>query len=269
MASDLAIIAGSGQLPVELAKAYPNAVCCVLEGAEHGLSSPVQTFSFNKLGTMFEVLQRTGIKRVVLAGGMSRPSLAPSEFDTFMVSTAPKLLAAFQLGDDALLRFVISMFEDQALEVIGVHELLPELTAVQGVLVGSIPEFSIADIAKADEIMSVMSMLDIGQGVVVENGLTLGIETLQGTDALLDFVGETKGHLRHQNRGVFVKRPKTGQDLRVDMPAIGPTTIRAVARAGLSGLVITPKAVLVLERKSVIETAKELGVFVAALDVTQ
>ena len=107
-----------------------------------------------------------------------------------------------------------------------------------------------------------MGALDIGQGVVVEGGHVLGIETLQGTEALLDFVATTQSSLRSSQGGVLVKRPKAHQDMRVDVPTIGPQTIQQVANAGLSGLVISPENVLVLEREKTIFLAKSLGIFI-------
>ena len=112
-----------------------------------------------------------------------------------------------------------------------------------------------------------MSSADIGQAVVVENGLVLGVETLQGTDRLLQFVAETDLSLRDSlKKGVLVKRPKKQQDLRVDMPAIGPNTIDAVSKAGLAGIVISPLTVLLLERKKTLSLAAQKGIFIMARD---
>ena len=113
--------------------------------------------------------------------------------------------------------------------------------------------------------MSVLAEADVAQAVVVEGGMVLGIETLQGTDALLDFVQKTDRKLRNRNqKGILVKRPKLGQDLRVDIPSIGPKTIEQVAKAGLAGIIISPKAVLLIERDRLIELAQRLGVFIHA-----
>jgi DUF1009 family protein len=103
---------------------------------------------------------------------------------------------------------------------------------------------------------------------VIEGGLTLGIETLQGTKALLDFVAHSNPKLRRNPRGILIKRPKTGQDLRVDMPAIGPSTIDQVVDAGLAGIVIAPDRVVLVDRDTVLAKAKDKGVFIWAKDPT-
>ncbi len=102
---------------------------------------------------------------------------------------------------------------------------------------------------------------------MVADGLCLGIETLQGTDALLRFVAQTPAALRPKAPGVLVKYPKAGQDLRVDMPAIGPDTVRNAVQAGLGGIVILPGQVVVLERAELIAAAEAAALFVLAQDL--
>ena len=110
-----------------------------------------------------------------------------------------------------------------------------------------------------------LSPEDIGQGVAIENGLVLGIETLQGTNELLKFVAKTPAHLRKTNlSGIFVKRPKINQDLRVDMPVIGPETIRLACKAGLSGLVVSPLSVIVLDKDRCEQIAMANNFFILA-----
>jgi DUF1009 family protein len=142
------------------------------------------------------------------------------------------------------------------------------LTQPAGVLAGQVPTDVARDIERADQLLKTLSPLDVGQGVVVENGLVLGIETLQGTDALLSFVAGTSPQLRGPIGGVFVKRPKAGQDLRVDMPTIGPATIDQVAKAGLSGIVISPDACVVVDVHQTIERANTHGIFIAVAEAT-
>ena len=110
-----------------------------------------------------------------------------------------------------------------------------------------------------------MSPQDVGQGVVIENGLVLGIETLQGTNELLKFVAGTSSNLRFMNfGGIFVKRPKENQDLRFDMPVIGPETIDLACKAGLRGIVVSPHSVIILDRNECIEIAEANKFFILA-----
>ncbi|MEO0752513.1 MAG: UDP-2,3-diacylglucosamine diphosphatase LpxI, partial [Pseudomonadota bacterium] len=179
---------------------------------------------------------------------------------------APRLMAALSLGDDGLLRTVIDIFEEQGFAVRGAHEVLPQLVAGADLALGTDPtEADEADIARAVDILRKVAPLDIGQGCAVAGGQCLGIETVQGTDALLRFVAETPARYRRGGvRGVYVKAAKTGQDLRVDMPAIGPATVRAVAAAGLAGMVVQADHVLILDRYATLQAAKEAKIFLRA-----
>lgn len=262
----LAIISGQGALPLELAAAQPDAVLVTLAGVAHDHKGETREHRFEQLGALFDDLRALGVDQVAFAGGMSRPDLNPKEFDSFMIANAPRLMAAFQQGDDMLLRLVIDLFEEQNLVIRGAHDILPEAKATIGLISGPAPsDQNLADAARGGEILATLAPLDLGQGVVVSSGLCLGIETLQGTDALLDFVARTPAHL-HRTAGVFVKAPKLGQDLRVDMPAIGPETVRHVAEAGLAGIVLAAERVLILDRAQTLELAARLGVFVYGLE---
>ncbi|WP_417525732.1 LpxI family protein [Marinovum sp.] len=264
MSGDLAILAGRGAMPRALAEAYPQALCVAFDGVETDLPRAGAQHGFEAFGALLDDLKARGITRLVLAGGVGRPPLDPGAFDPFMQALAPRLLAALQGGDDALVRLVISVFEEADFAVIGAHELLPDLTAAAGLLAGTEPdEAARADITRGREILAALSPLDVGQSAVVDTGIALGIETQQGTDAMLRFVAETPANLRGTG-GVLVKRPKLGQDLRVDMPAIGPETVRGAAKAGLRGIAIAAGQVVLIEREALIAAAQEAGLFLLA-----
>lgn len=257
----LAILSGAGQLPRMIQQAHPDAYVVGFQGMPTQLGETAHLHRFEQLGGLFSDLHDRGVTHIVMAGAMSRPDFAPHLLDDFTKSALPALMAAMTQGDDYLLRHLIALIEGQGFSVIGAHALLP-LTQPAGVLVAQVPDAVKHDITRADQVLKTLSPLDVGQGVVVENGLVLGIETLQGTDALLSFVASTAPQLRGPNGGVFVKRPKEGQDLRVDMPTIGPETIEQVAAAGLSGVVISPDACVVVDVPQTIERAKRHGIFI-------
>lgn len=268
MTGRLAILACGGALPVALAKANPDALQVCFSGVPHSLGAGAQEHQFEKFGALFEALHGAGITRLVLAGNLPRPSLDPAAFDAVTMALVPRLMAGMQGGDDALLTTVIAVFEEQGFSVLGAHELLPDLTVSEGFCVGPVPDdLAEADAVRAADILAALSPLDIGQGCVVAGGQCLGIETLQGTDALLGFVAATDPAFRPKAPGVFVKAAKRGQDLRVDMPAIGPGTIAGVAAAGLAGLMIEPGRVMILEREKTLAALAQAGLFLAARTV--
>ena len=268
MEGRLAILACGGALPAMLAAAHPDAVHFTLRGVPSELADSAQEFPLERIGALFAAMRQAGVTHMVFAGTLTRPGLNPAEFDAEMARLAPGLMAAIPQGDDALLRFVISMFEEQGIAVMGAHELLPDLTAEPGLSAGPAPTAAdLADAARAAQILSAISPLDLGQGCVVAGGQCLGIETVQGTDALLAYIAQTPAALRRGQRGVYVKAPKVGQDLRIDMPTIGPDTVAAVADAGLAGLVIAEGKVVVMQRDETLFLAEDRGVFLISQDL--
>ena len=270
MAGRIAILAGDGKLPLLLHYVLPEAICVIFRGSPHQfeVGQSLINARFERLGELFETLKSEGVTTVVFAGSMSRPTLNYKKFDDFTHGVANQLCEMLRQGDDALLRFVLGLFDTNGFKITSAVQLIPDLVAEPGMLIGSYDEHREKDIQKADKLLELMSSSDIGQAAVVENGLVLGVETLQGTDRLLQFVAETDPTLRdHFQKGVLVKRPKTKQDLRVDMPAIGPNTIEAVSKAGLSGIVISPRTVLLIERKKMLSLADQRDIFILARDV--
>ncbi|MEP2784162.1 MAG: UDP-2,3-diacylglucosamine diphosphatase LpxI [Pseudoruegeria sp.] len=262
----VAILAGRGALPRLIQQANPDAFVVTFKGVEAGISGHAATFE--KLGGLFETLKRQRVTRVVFAGSMSRPALNPVRFDSKMIRLAPKLLTAMKQGDDTLLRTVVSVFEDAGFTVIGAHQAAPDLTAAAGLIAGPKPKKQhLVDACRAVDILTTTSTLDLGQACVVGQGLCYGVETIQGTDALLDFVKRTPQHLRRDDGGILFKAPKKGQELRVDMPAIGADTMRNAAEAGLSGVVIEANKVLLLDRPAIEKIAVEEGIFLLAQEV--
>ncbi|WP_432450083.1 LpxI family protein [Aliiroseovarius marinus] len=252
MTGRLAIIAGTGSLPQEIAAANPDALFVTIKGVEVAAPAgvtPVEA-SYEKLGALFKAMRSEGVSRVVFAGKVDRPKLNPLRMDRVTMGLFPRVKAVLGKGDDALLRLVAEVFEEQGFTVVGATEVTAAL-AIEASHAGRAT--SAQDRADADRGWSLLEVLageDVAQAVVFAGGQCLGIESIQGTDALLKFVGDTPEHLKQGARGVFVKRPKRGQDGRMDIPTIGPDTVRAVADAGLGGIVLQ-EGVIVLERDKV------------------
>jgi DUF1009 family protein len=251
-----AIIAGSGALPEHLFLTDPHAIGVALEGVQSEIPGTTTQIParFEKLGALFDGLRSADVTQVIFAGAMQRPALDPKLFDSKTAELALRLLSAMGQGDDALMRQVISIFESEGFLVLGAHEVAPDLVVGAGHLAGpEVDEGLHNDAARGKAILAALGPYDVGQAVVVGQGLCLGIETLAGTGALLDFVARTR---RGGVGGVLVKLPKPGQELRADMPTIGPDTVRSVAAAGLTGIMIAAGQVIVLDRA---ETMAEAG----------
>ncbi|MBF9029911.1 UDP-2,3-diacylglucosamine diphosphatase LpxI [Rhodobacterales bacterium HKCCE3408] len=248
-----AILAGTGALPWLLLEAGPAEVITfagVKADLPHGVSS--EEYRFEQFGRMIRKLQDRGVTEICLAGGMSRPALDPSRMDPATLALMPRLVPVLQKGDDTLLRELMAILEEAGFRIRAAHELRPDLIATADLFDWEPTKAQRADAARAREVLTALGSVDVGQGAVAARGQILGIETMQGTDEMLDFVGRTAPG----SGGVFVKRSKRDQDRRVDMPAIGPATVTLAARAGLSGIELGAGSVLVLGPEAV-EAAAE------------
>jgi UDP-2,3-diacylglucosamine hydrolase len=271
-----AIIAGQGALPGLVAGALKTAgtpfVVAKLDGfpADSADQPPTDAsirFRIERLAPFLDHLAAIGVEKVCFAGAVRRPRLDPSLFDAKTATLVPRLLAAMQAGDDAALRDVIGIFEDWGFEVVGVDALVPDLVPEAGILAGTPSEEDRRDAARGAAILEGLGPLDLGQGVVVAQGLCLAVETLPGTDAMLGFVASQCVGLRPDpkgGKGVFYKAPKPGQDRRIDLPALGPATLHAAHRAGLAGVAWEAGGVMLLDRDAMIALAHDLGLFLWA-----
>lgn len=263
-----AIIAGQGRLPAAVAAGLGQMpLVAALDGfTPDGLVVDL-TFRVERLVPFLRALERDGVTRVIFAGAASRPRLDPALLDEGTAALLPRLMQAMAAGDDATLRAVIEIFEEFGFAVAGVAELAPQLLPGAGILAGKLTAQDEADAKRAAGIVAALGAVDVGQGAVVVQGLCLAVEALPGTDAMLAGVAGLKRGLRPdpaRGKGVFYKAAKPGQDRRIDLPALGPDTVRAVAAAALGGIAFEAGAVICLDLPEMQRLAGELGLFLWA-----
>ena len=268
----LGLIAGGGALPVSLAR-YCRAVGRPLfvvrlrgfadrslleyDGADVGIV---------ELGKGMKALQQSGCGAVCLAGKVDRPDMAALKPDLRGLAVLPGAILAARGGDDALLSFLLREFEKEGFRVEGAHDVMAGLTIPRGHLgQHEAGAADLSDISRALEAARAIGRLDIGQGAVCCRGLVLALEAQEGTDAMLARVAELPHTLRGSAMarfGVLAKASKPGQELRIDLPTIGPETVRRAARAGLAGIAGEAGVLLVLEREETVRLADEAGLFI-------
>ncbi len=270
--SKLGIIAGGGDLPVALAEH------CAADGAAYfvariaGLASPAldahpgAAHSLGAMGARMQALREAKCDAIVLLGQVPRQDPRTLDLDEGGRAMVPALLAAAPRGDDALLRAVLSEHERAGFRVIGVDEVMQALLAPAGVWGAVSPNAAhLADIKRAAALAHAFGAYDVGQGVVVCDGLTLAVEAQEGTDAMIARVAELPLALRGApgaRRGVLVKRPKPMQERRIDLPTIGVRTIEGAVRAGLAGVAVEAGGALGVRRSEIIANADRAGIFV-------
>jgi len=269
----LAIIAGGGKLPGLLVSACQLEkrpyVLVALNGHADALPhAPDLTANLGDAGTIFETLRNHGVAEVVMAGKVQRPGLRDLKPDWRTVKfLARSGMRAFtnrsSVGDDRLLRSVISEIEREGLTVIGVDEILSDLVVKPGPLTQTNPgPEDEADIALGLSSARSLGETDKGQAVTVQNGKVLAEEDPVGTDNLIERTAELKA----PGPGpILVKTSKPQQDRRADLPAIGLHTLQGCIAAGFRGIVIEANATLVMDRDTLVDLANKHGVWIVAL----
>lgn len=216
-------------------------------------------------GALVAAFKAAGVRDLVMLGRAKRPSLLAMMPDAWMAASLAKLGRGFMTGgDDTLLRGVTRLLEAEGFAVRGVHEVRDGLTATEGLLAGPVPDAAQrADIARGVAVLLAMGPVDVGQACVVQQGLVLAVEAIEGTDAMIARAGDLR---RDGPGGVMVKLPKPGQDPRLDVPTIGPGTVAAVADAGIAGIAIAAGGTLLAERDATLADATARGIFILSLN---
>lgn len=266
----LAILAGGGTLPARIAAAALGQGRAVFLVAFDGHTDPATVAGlphlwsrFGAAGSILRRLHDEGVGEVVFAGPVKRPSfteLLPDWRTTRFLAR----VGTRALGDDGLLRAVVREVEEDGFRVVGLHDLLKDLLTAPGP-VGTLrpDEAALNDIAHAAKVARALGDLDVGQGAVVQQGIVLAVEAVEGTDAML---GRCAGLARPGPGGVLVKVSKPRQDRRIDLPTMGVTTVERAAAAGLRGIAVEAGGSLLIDRAAVAETADRLGLFVVGIE---
>ena len=255
----LAVIAGTGALPAEVAARAPGRpLICAMAGSEPDMVDPEVTFRFEQLGTFLERLKAAEVTEICMAGAVRRPNIDPSAIDAATMPLVPVLQGALAAGDDGALRAIIGIFEQAGFAVRAAHEVAPDLLMAEGVPTKVQPgELDKADAVRGAEIVAAMSAADIGQSCAVRGRQAIAVENLFGTDWMLNALRQRPDG----QGGLLFKAPKPSQDRRADLPTIGVSTAEAAAAAGLSGIVLEAGGVIVLDQEAVIAACDRLGLF--------
>lgn len=235
---------------------------------------PHKWCSIGKLGTVIETLKQENCQELVLIGSIKRPSFRDLKTDGYTA----KLILKFGFsgkGDDGLLTFLVKELEQENFTVKGIHDILPReaLFLGKGLCTTSFPSAQdLEDITRGVIIAHTLGKVDVGQSVIVDHGLVLGVEAIEGTDALIQRAAEIrKLHLAPSTsslkHGVLIKLSKPGQETRTDLPTIGPNTISLLDSLEFKGIAFEAHKTLFVEQSKCIEMANKRGLFLLGISV--
>lgn len=267
----LGIIAGGGTLPQTLINhCLQNKreffVLAIENNADKAIFTediPHKWIRIGQAGTGFKLMHEQNVEEIVMIGTIHRPTLADLVPDLRTAAFFARI-GLKSVGDDGILRALINDIESENMRVVGIHEVIPDLLVKEGVLTKHKPDKqALADISRGVEVARELGKLDVGQAVIVQQGLVLGVEGIEGTDKLIERCGT---YQRKGVGGVLVKLRKPQQDMRIDLPTIGTKTIENLHSAGMRGIAIHAGNALIVNEAEVIALADKYSMFICGIE---
>jgi DUF1009 family protein len=268
--SCLGIICGGGDYPLLVARAClkKNINFCLLflrEDVSDVLANlrdykkiPTLSVKMGDVGRAIDFFRENNVRQLVLAGHVARPNFNDLALDKKGASWLLKLGKSIFAGDDSLLKRLSQLLEEEGFEVIAGTDLIDDVFLSEGTVTEVCPdEFDMSDIRRGFEVAKVIGNLDIGQSIIIHQGLIIGVECVEGTDALIDRCAS----LRKSSGGVLVKASKPLQDYRMDLPAVGLNTVQRLHEHKFAGLAVETEMCIVLNKKLVVEQFNNFGMF--------
>lgn len=276
----LAIIAGSGSLPLHVALAARAAgenpfIIRLRDDSDVDWKEFDNDYiTIGDVQRLSSIVKRNAIGRVVMSGAVSkRPEWNEIRPTLRMIKSLPSIIrTVVSGGDDAVLKMVATLLEAHGLKVIGAHEIAPDILMTAGPLTKITPtDDDLKDISAGIKVAHALGVLDIGQGGVSVGGRIVALEGAEGTDQMLERVAalRSQGRISQRRKGVLVKLCKPQQDVRADLPTVGLSTIENAKKAGLAGIAVESGRAFILDREEMLAAANDLGLFVYGIDPSE
>lgn len=270
----IGLVAGGGDLPKHVVHAaqqdgHEVSVIALKGYADLANFTEAKSLGVAEFGKMTKALKKAKATHVCFAGIVKRPDFKKLKPDLKAMFYMGGAVKAAKQGDDALMRYLLELFEKEGFHVIAPQEVCKSLLLPEGILgMSPLIEAHKDDAKIACEIASKIGSMDIGQGAVVCQGVVLAVEAQEGTDEMLKRVADLPAEIRgsaSERKGVLAKMVKPTQETRVDLPTIGPATIEYAAAAGLAGIVAEGGGAFIIDKEQVITLADAAGLFIAGL----
>jgi DUF1009 family protein len=276
ISSPVGVIAGGGAMPFAVADSLVARGIAPVLFALRGACDPDRVgrfrhhwISVGQLGRATKLFRSEGCRDLIFIGTLLRPALSEIRLDWGTIRVLGRVWASFRGGDDHLLSGIGRILEQDGFRMVGIRDVAPDVLMPAGNIARAVPDpAATADIARGQEVLAALGPFDIGQAVVVIDGHVVAVEDIEGTDGLLARVTRLReaGRIRAKaGRGVLVKAPKSGQDLRYDLPTVGARTVEGAAKAGLAGIAVIAGHTIAADAQAMIAAADGAGLFVQGL----
>ena len=268
--SKIGIISGGGKLPVlignNLIKKNYEVIFFVIEDTfNKQIYSNLKTIEIklNSIKKIFNTLKENNIKKIILAGNITRPSLRDINFDYETINFAKKLLLN-QKGDNDLLISITKLFQDKGFEYLDWKVYCSELFSNKKNLTIIKPsKESNLNLDKALKVFKDYGQLDIGQSLIIQNEIVLGLEAAEGTDNLIIRCKELK---KNGDKGVLIKASKYNQSNILDLPTIGTQTLSLLIKNNYEGVFIEKNNCIIIDKNETINLANSNNLFISTFE---
>lgn len=271
----IGIICGGGTYPSLVFKACKSKNihhCLIFIESESSFENfpvkdtPYISIKLGEIGKGLNFLKSQEVDTVVLAGHVARPNFSSLSLDETGMSWLLRLGMAVFSGDDALLKRLSELFLEENLKIISGTDFLDDVFLNVGIATKIHPsKQDEIDINRGIEVGLICGASDVGQSVIVNNGIVLGIECIEGTDKLIERCAALKNE--ETPSGVLIKISKPLQLEKIDLPTIGVDTIENIKKGNFRGIAVESGRCIVLEKEKVIALADELGLFLIGISV--
>ena len=265
--SNIGIISGGGKLPIiigdSLIKKRINVSFFVIEeffNKKHYTDLDVTLINLKSAKNIINALKARNIDSIIMAGNINRPSLTDLSFDFQTLKLAKNLLLN-NTGDNGLLVSIKKYFKDNGFDYFNWKKYCPELFANKDILTHIKPTGKAQkNLQKAISIFSTFGEMDVGQSIIVQNKIVLGLEAVEGTDNLIT---RCKDYKKSGDRGVLVKFSKYNQSNILDIPTIGEKTIKLLKDCDFEGLYLENNKCLIINKEKTIALADQYKIFIS------
>ncbi len=213
---------------------------------------------------IINLLKKNNINKIIFAGSIKRPSLKDFGFDIETIKIAKNLLLE-KKGDNNLLISIKTYLENNGFSFFDWTSHCPELFSIENNLTKTTPSNQAhSNLKKAKSIYQNFKKIDVGQSLIIQNQLVLGLEAIEGTDNLIERCSNYK---RKGDKGILFKFTKKNQSELIDIPLVGLDTIKNLKKFNYEGLFLEKYKCLIIDKNHVIDYANKNKIFISTVEL--
>ena len=266
----IGIIAGGGKLPIIIGESlikskFEIIFFCIKDHYDSKFYKNYEheTISITSLKLIIRKLKEKDIKKIIMVGKVTRPSIKDIKFD-FSTLSLIKYLALESKGDNKLLNSISKLFHDKGFSIYDWKKKCQDIFVKEKYLTSTLPsKFAIKNLQKGLNSFKYIGRADIAQSLIVQNSIILGVEAAEGTDELIKRCLKYK---KRGDKGILIKFTKYNQNKILDIPVIGLKTVKNLLKYNYEGIYLETNKCIIIDKEKVIKFCNSNSIFIATVD---